>query len=387
MKRLSYVFAGSSEASIRVFEILLKQKGFQCKGLITQPDKPRDRGLKKQANALKKFAQSHQIPCWTPLSCGESSFLKEIRGFDFCFVCAYGKILPAPFLDLFPKRCLNLHFSLLPRWRGAAPIQRALMEGDLETGVSLQVMTEELDAGDLIGSKKFSIEESDNSLNLFEKSFSAAEVLLRESLLAYLEGKIKAVPQDSSFVTYAKKIDKKSAQINWREGSREIHNKVRALYLGPQAFSFFEEEQGASGKSKETRTQAFSSFEEEQGMKGAGKEGELEVRSSSPLRSSFSKLRFPKNHSQVCESGKNLPEDKKTADKKRLKIYRAQINTQTHASGFNPGEICQVGKNSLSIVCGKGALDLLEVQKEGKKKQRIQDFLSGRSFQLGDRLS
>ena len=362
MKHLSYVFAGSSEASIRVLEILLKQRGFQCEGLITQPDKPRDRGLKKQANVLKKFAQFHQIPCWTPLFCGESSFLKEIRGVEFCFVCAYGKILPASFLNFFLNRCLNLHFSLLPRWRGAAPIQRALMEGDLETGVSLQVMTEELDAGDLIGSKKFSIEESDNSLNLFEKSFSAAEVLLRESLLAYLEGKIKAASQDSSFVTYAKKIGKKSAQINWKEGSKQIHNKVRALYLGPQAFSFFEEEQ-----------------------KGSGKEGGLEISSSSSLRP-FSKQRFPKNHLQAYESMENLPEDKKKAGKKRLKIYRTQINTQTDTSGFNPGEICQVGKNNLSIVCGKGALDLLEVQKEGKKKQKIQDFLSGHSFQLKDRL-
>ena len=364
MKHLSYVFAGSSKVSIRVLEILFKQRGFQCKGIITQPDKPRDRGLKKQANALKKFAQSHQIPFWTPLSCGEPSFLKEIRGLDFCFVCAYGKILPTSFLDLFSKRCLNLHFSLLPRWRGAAPIQRALMEGDLETGVSLQVMTEELDAGDLIGSKNFFIDESDNSLNLFEKSFEAAEVLLRESLLAYLEGKIKAVPQDSSLVTYAKKIGKKSAQINWKEDSKQIHNKVRALYLGPQAFSFFEEEQR---------------------MKGVGKEGGLEICSSSSLRP-FSKLRFPKNHDQAYESRKNLPEDKKKAGKKRLKIYRTQINTQTDTSGFNPGEICQAGKNSLSIVCGKGALDLLEVQKEGKKKQKIQDFLSGHSFQLGDRL-
>ena len=338
MKPFSYVFAGNSEVSIQGLETLLKQKGFQCEGIITQPDKLRGRGLKKQANTLKQFAQSHRIPCWTPLSCGEPSFLKEIQGLDFCFVCAYGRILPSSFLDLFPKRCLNLHFSLLPRWRGAAPIQRALMEGDLETGISLQVMTEELDAGDLIGSKSFSIEEGDNSLSLFEKSFKATEVLLRESLSAYLEGKIKAVPQDSSCVTYAKKIDKKSAQIDWKEDSKQIHNKVRALYLGPQAFCFVEE----GGQARKAR------------------------------------------HS--CES-RNLPEDKKKAGRKRFKIYRTQINTQTDTSGFHPGEICQVRKKSLSVACGKGALDLLEVQREGKKKQKIQDFLLGHSFQSGDRLS
>ena len=347
MKRFSYVFAGSSKVSVKGLQILLNQKAFHCKGIITQPDKPQKRGLKKQASELKQFALSHQIPYWTPISCGEPSFLKEIHDLDldFCFVCSFGKILPRSFLDLFPKTCLNLHFSLLPRWRGAAPIQRALMEGDLETGVSLQVMTEELDAGDLIGSKSFRIEESDHSSSLFEKSFKLTEALLKESLSAYLKGEIKATPQDSLQVSYAKKIDKKSARIDWKKDCRLIHNKVRALYLGPQAFCFL----------------------------GGEKQG------------------------------------------KRLKIYRSQINTQMDLegfysdfqsdfqsgfqsdfqsdfqsgfqSGFQPGEICQLGKTRLSIACGKGVLDLLEVQKEGKKRQRIEDFLTGHPFQLKDSLS
>lgn len=323
MKNFSYVFAGASEISIKGLKILFSQKGFYCKGIITQTDRPRDRGLKKQASALKGFALSYKIPCWTPLDCGELAFLKEIRDLkaDFCFVCAYGKILPPVFLSLFPNACLNLHFSLLPRWRGAAPVQRALMAGDLETGVSLQVMAEELDAGDLIGLKNFPIEENDHSLSLFEKSFQATELLLQESLRPYLEGKIQATLQDSSKANYAKKIDKSLAQIDWKEESRRIHNKIRALYLGPQAFCFL------------------------------------------PAGS----LSLQKN-------------------KKRLKIYRSQINNQTSASGFLPGEICRATKKRLSIACGKGVLDLLEVQQEGKKRQRIQDFLAGCSFQLKDRL-
>ena len=322
MKSFSYLFAGSSEISIRGLKILLEQKGFHCKGIITQPAKPKHRGQKKQASDLKQFALSHQIPYWTPLSCGEPSFLKEIQdlNLDFCFVCAYGKILPASFLNLFPSSCLNLHFSLLPRWRGAAPIQRALMAGDLETGISLQAMTEALDAGDVIAFKSFPIEDSDNSLSLFEKSFQATEVLLKESLGSYLEGKIQAVPQDSSKLSYAKKIDKTSAQMDWKEDSRIIHNKVRALYLGPQAFCFFAEKKS----------------------------------------------------------------DKK--ESQRLKIYRSQINTQIDTTNFHPGEVCHIEKNKLSVSCGKGALDLLEVQKQGKKRQKIQDFLAGHSFQIKDSL-
>jgi len=314
MRPLSYLFAGSSHISIQGLEILLQQRDFQCKGILTKPDKVRGRGLKKKAQPLKELAQSQKIPVWTPNSCSDSQFLKEIRDFDFCFVCAYGKILPLEFLRVFPERCLNLHFSLLPRWRGAAPIQRALMEGDSETGVSLQVMKEELDAGDIIASKSFPIDPEDNSLNLFEKSFVATKSLLEESLLPYLEGKIKTTAQDSSLSTYAKKIEKQQAQINWQESSQRIHNKVRALHLGPQAFCFLEE----------------------------------------------------------------------TA--LRLKLYRSQINTQTPSRGFQAGEICEVEKNKLAVSCGEGVLDLLEVQKEGKKRQKIQEFLAGHPLKLKDKL-
>ena len=285
--------------------------------MITQRDKRKHRGLKKQSSELKRFAESVHLPYWTKSSFEDKDFFKQIHDLelDFCFVCAFGKILPLSFLNLFPDRCFNLHFSLLPRWRGAAPIQRALMSGDLETGVSLQVMTEELDAGDLIASQSFSIEKDDHSLSLFEKAFQVTEVLLGSSLLSYLKGEIQASPQGSQGLSYAKKIDKSLARLDWEEESLLIHNKVRALYLGPQMFCFFEE------------------------------------------------------------------------GKKRLKIYQSRINTQVDTTGFCPGEICQRDKKKLSITCGKGALDLLEVQKEGKKRQNIQDFLSGHFLKQGDRFS
>ena len=311
-KAFSYIFAGTSELSLICLKILLKQERLQLKGLISQPDKAKGRGLQKQPSPVKNFAVLNQIPYWTPASCRDSSFLEDIKRLsaDFCFVCAYGQILPLNYLKLFPKSCLNLHFSLLPRWRGAAPIQQALMAGDLQTGVSLQIMAEKLDAGDIIAYKKFCIQEEDNSQTLFEKSFQAADILLQESLFPYLKGEIKAIPQDSSKATYASKIDKKTARIEWEQENSIIHNKIRALFLGPQTFCFF----------------------------------------------------------------KN----------KRLKLYRSQISCQS-ALGYRPGEVCYVGKEGLlSIACGKGALDILELKKEGKKKQRVQDFLRGHSIQLKD---
>ena len=311
-KTFSYIFAGGSEVSSACLKILLKQERLQLKGLISQPDKARGRGLKKQPSPVKNFALLNHIPYWTPASCRDSAFLEDIKRLsaDFCFVCAYGQILPLNYLKLFQKACLNLHFSLLPRWRGAAPIQQALMAGDLQTGVSLQIMTEKLDAGDIIAYKKFRIQAEDNSQTLFEKSLQAAEILLKESLFPYLKGELKAIPQDSSKAVYASKIDKKTARIKWGQENAVIHNKIRALFLGPQAFCFFKD--------------------------------------------------------------------------KRLKLYRSQISCQP-ALGCRPGEVCYVGKEGLSIACRKGALDILELKKEGKKKQGIQDFLRGHFIQLKDR--
>ncbi|MBC6415695.1 MAG: methionyl-tRNA formyltransferase [Bdellovibrionales bacterium] len=311
MKTFSYIFAGTSEISLTCLKILLQQEFLQLKGLISQTDKAKGRKLKKQASAIKKFALSNQIPCWTPSSFKDSSFLEDIKQIsaDFCFVCAYGQILSPSFLNLFPKSCLNLHFSLLPKWRGASPIQQALMNGDSKTGVSLQIMTEKLDAGDVIASQEIPIQSEDNAQSLFEKSFDVTQHLLKEKLLFYFQGKIKATVQNSLQATYAPKIDKKTARIEWNKENFVIHNKVRALVLGPQAFCFF----------------------------------------------------------------KN----------KRLKIYRTQISPHL-AGGFQAGEVYEVGKNKLSIACGKGVLNILELQKEGKKRQKIQDFLKGHFIQKKD---
>ena len=281
------------------------------KAILSQPDRLRGRGLTKQSSVVSDFAVSKDISLFRPETSQSTDFLNQIQeqNCDFSFVCAYGQILPLNYLKLFPKGSLNLHLSLLPRWRGAAPIQRALMAGDQKTGVCLQVMTEKLDAGDIIANREIIIKGEDNTETLFEKSLEETKILLEEKLIPYLEDQIQPLPQDSSQATYAHKINKAEAQIVWTESALQIHNNIRALFLGPQAFCF---------------------------LKGT-----------------------------------------------RLKIYRSQP-LKDDFSNFSPGEVCHIEKNKLIVSCGSGSLILLEAQKEGKKRQKIEDFLSGQNLKLKD---
>ena len=285
---------------------------------------------------IEHFAKEQRLAIWNPTSPHDPSFLKHIesQAFDFCFVCAYGKILPPAFLKLFPQRTINLHFSLLPSWRGAAPIQRALMAGDKKTGVSLQVMSETLDAGDIIGQREFVIDSQDNATSLFSKALGATAGLIQKELLSYLKGELKAHPQDHSKKTYAKKIDKKEAKIQWQKEALLLHNQIRALSEGPGAYSFLMN-RGSNMRVKIHRAAA------------------LPESNSSDLKSSFQPKEFQ-------------PKEIKPGE-------------------FKPGEICQLSKDQLLVACGKGVLSLLEVQKEGGRKQTLKDFLNGFPLCVGDR--
>lgn len=311
MKPLSFVFAGTSDFSLKCLQILLQSDKFNLKAILTRPDVLCGRGMKKQSSPVKSFAEQKDIPCWTPNKAGDINFLKALsrEKCDFSFVCAYGRILPLEYLNLFPKGSFNLHLSLLPLWRGAAPVQRSLLAGERKTGVSLQLMTEELDAGDIIGQREFDVGIEENAGDVFDKALQKTESLLQLEFIRYLEGKLNPYPQDHKKATYAHKIDKIKAEILWKESSIHIHNKVRAFFLGPQAFSFF---------------------------KG-----------------------------------------------KRIKIFRSRcVGEESQRQA--PGKVCVVEKDKVFIVCGHGVLSLLEVQKEGKRKQKIADFLKGNPVFVND---
>ena len=305
---ISLVFAGTSDFSVQCLQFL-QELGYQIKVVITRPDRPHSRGLKQTSSPVRLFSEAKKLPLLTPKTF-TPSFLQQIaeQKCDLAVVCGYGCIVPSSFFDCFSKGAVNVHPSLLPRWRGAAPIERALMAGDKKTGVCLQVMTEQLDAGDIIGQKEFPIKEEETSLEIYQKAIQATEELLQNTLVAYVEGRIQPVPQTGE-VTFAKKIQKEEGLIHWNGAASSIHNQIRALSSGPQAFTFFKGE--------------------------------------------------------------------------RIKIYRSRpVSTSSTSS---PGRVIKSEQGEVTVACGqKEALSLLEVQRPGRRKQKVEEFLRGYPIAPGE---
>jgi len=233
VSRIRTVFLGTPEIARHCLEGLIKDDHFEVVGVVTQPDRPAGRNLKPMPSPVKKLVESIGIPVISPESVNTPEVLQTLSDWraEAAVVVAYGQIVSQEFLDLFPRRVVNVHASLLPRWRGAAPIQRALMAGDRETGVSLQVMVKKLDAGDVIGFRKFQLDADMNAIELLQALTALAIELVRVDFMDYLRGNLSAIPQDEALVTYAPKIDKSEAKIRWEKPAVEIHNLVRGLAM------------------------------------------------------------------------------------------------------------------------------------------------------------
>ena len=202
--------------------------------VITQPDRPSGRKMKPKPSAISLLAESLNIPIFKPQS--PQSILNDVKKLnpDCGLVVAYGQILKQEFLDIFPKGVINLHASLLPRWRGAAPIQRALITGDDVTGVCLQKMVKKLDAGPLLGKKQYKIpsDMTADKLSLILSQMGAD--LVSEVFLKYLEqDDIELEEQDASFVTYAPKVTKEEGLIDFNNSKEHIFNQYRGLFIWP----------------------------------------------------------------------------------------------------------------------------------------------------------
>ncbi len=231
------LFCGTPEFAVPSLEAL--QQITQVVHVLSQPDRPAGRGHKLQASPVKKRALELGLPVSTPENINDLQnidFLKTLE-LDAIVVVAYGQILKQPFLDLCPSRCVNLHGSCLPRWRGAAPIQRALMAGDKESGVSLQVIVKKLDAGAVIGERRLFLNSEINSLELHNQLQVLGVDLFKKEFLQFLDGALKPKEQDETLVTYAEKIQKTEAMIDWTWSASQIHNLVRGLAMGPHATS------------------------------------------------------------------------------------------------------------------------------------------------------
>ena len=233
---LRVVFMGTPEFSVPTLTAL--HANFRVIGVVTQPDKPRGRGLKTLPSAVKKAALALQLPLVQPDQISAPETMEILRAWspDVIVVAAYGKILPESILRLPPRGCINLHASLLPRHRGAAPISAAILAGDRMTGVCTILMDRGMDTGDILLREEIPIDDEDTSGTLHDKLMERGADLVVNTLKAMMEGTIRPMPQDHSRATYTKPTSKAEGRIDWHDDAQYIAKLVRAMNPWPGAF-------------------------------------------------------------------------------------------------------------------------------------------------------
>lgn len=231
------VFMGTPNFSVPTLEALVAA-GHEVCAVYTQPPSRAGRGKKERVSAVQQAAQSLDIPVHTPISFRDPTVISGLIGLraDMAVVIAYGQILPQEALDAPEYGCINVHASLLPRWRGAAPIHRAIMAGDAETGVDIMVMEAGLDTGPVIAEATVEITDEMTTGILHDQLARMGADLISDAIEGYVKGDIKPNTQSSEGVTYAKKIDKAEAKIDWSQDARSIFNLVRGLNPFPGAW-------------------------------------------------------------------------------------------------------------------------------------------------------
>jgi methionyl-tRNA formyltransferase len=311
---IKIAFLGTPIFAAKVFESMYADKSYEICGVITQPDRPAGRKLELTASEVKKVCQSKNIEVLTTEKLSkDDQTISNILSWkaDVAVVVAFGQILNEKFLTSFPLGAVNIHASLLPRWRGAAPIQRAIEAGDSVTGVCLQKIVKELDAGDIIAERLCEIDLQINSLELHNKLIELSCDMMKKDFLEYCNGKAQLKIQDINGVTYAKKIEKLESLIDWNQDSKTIHNKVRAFAWGPGCYFVY---QG-----------------------------------------------------------------------KRVKVHKTLLIYEKHFLNPNPGVI-YIEQDRFFVKTADGAVELLELQMEGKQRQASKDFLRSFKFESGQNL-
>ncbi len=288
----------------------LYQNGYNIVVVFTQPPQKSHRGQKINKSPIQGISETLNIDYRTPETLKDNNeeyqFLKELNA-DLAIVCAYGQIIPKNFLNLTKKGFVNIHASILPSWRGAAPIQRSIMNLDPETGISIMKINEELDSGPVSNIYKIKIDQNQNTQEVSEKLSALAAEKILDNVDDILEDKAKFIEQDHSKATYAKKIDKKESQIDWNNDAFKIIGKINGLYPSPGAFFNFNGE--------------------------------------------------------------------------RYKILKAEIGKSTGKAG-------EVISNQLEIACNNNqSIKILEIQRQGKKPQKIGEFIIGSRIKKGSKLS
>lgn len=303
---MNIVFMGTPDFAVPSLEALAKSESYNVKAVYTQPDKPVGRKRILTPPDVKVCAEKYNIAVCQPTTFKDEAVVEELKSFepDVIVVIAYGKLLPKTVLDIPKYGCVNIHGSLLPRLRGAAPIQRAVIDGDEETGVTSMLMDVGLDTGDMLIKESVKILPDETAGELFERLSILGTKVLFETLEKMENGTITREKQDDSKSTYAAMLSKEECVIDWNFSANTVHNKVRGMNPWPVAVTRF---------------------------RG-----------------------------------------------KKLKIFKTKIIDKRST----PGTVISV--NPPIVACGEGAVELLEVQLEGKNKMSAADFFRGQRIAVGD---
>ena len=303
------VFMGTPLFAVPILKSLY-QKNYIIPVVYTQPPKKSQRGQKINKSPIQIVAEDYNIDCRTPdtlkANKEEYEYLKQLD-LDLVIVVAYGQIIPKEYLNLAKKGFINIHASLLPKWRGAAPIQRSIMNLEKETGISIMKIGEKLDTGPVGNSYRIKIKDSDNAETISTKLSILASEKIIENLENIFEDKLTFKEQDDSKATYASKIEKSEGEIKWNDNAESIIGKINGLYPSPGAFFIFKDE--------------------------------------------------------------------------RYKILKAELGTKS-------GEIGEVMTSDLEISCGdQKSIKIIEIQRQGKKPQNINEFVLGSQITKGSRIT
>ncbi len=372
MPSLRTVFMGTTELSCASLRALQALPEVEVVAAVTQPDRPSGRELKLHVSAVKQLALHERLPVLQPERARDPAFLEQLRALrpDLIVVVAYGQILPQTILDLPRLGCLNVHASLLPKYRGAAPVQWAIITGEKETGVTIMKMDAGMDTGDILSQQPSLIHPEDTSETLHERLARLGAELLSLTIPDFVAGKIQPRPQSVEGVSYAPKITRQDGRIDWKLPALLIWNRVRGLQPWPGAFTHLPgQSQSVSEKSPPSPPSESARPRPQQ---------RPEKSSPSPPREERDGERRP-----LSPTHSPFPADFQARSQAHLlKIWHTRV---AHVSG-QPGEVLQADKTGLVVGCGRDALEMLSVQREGGRRLDAQQFLAGHPLKPGQHL-
>jgi len=239
---LRVIYAGTPQFAVPALEALHAASAVEVVAVYTQPDRPSGRGQKLTPSPVKQFALAHELPVYQPRTLRDAEAQAELASLkpDLMVVAAYGLILPVAVLETPRLGAINIHASILPRWRGAAPINRAIEAGDAETGITIMQMAEGLDTGDMLAIERTPIHPEDTAQTLHDRLSDMGAALLMKILPGIADGSVRPESQNDDLATYAAKLHKAEAEIDWRESADLIARRIRAFYPWPGAFTHLE---------------------------------------------------------------------------------------------------------------------------------------------------